>query len=103
MRRYNLLPPARDDIFDLVEYVGGYSDRARDVFTDALVDGFEQLADFPLMGRDRYDLKEGLRSFALNRLRLTVFYYVQFKEQDHVLIARVLRQERDVSTEDFGS
>ncbi|MEM6287696.1 MAG: type II toxin-antitoxin system RelE/ParE family toxin [Bacteroidota bacterium] len=103
MRGYDLLAPARDDILDLVEYVGEYSEQARDRLTDTLVECFERVSDFPHLGRDRADLKEGLRSVALNRLRVDVFYYpIPHEEGDRVLIARVLRQERDVNAEDFS-
>ena len=47
MRRYDLSPQARHDILALAEHASRYDDAARDVLTDALVDCFERLAEFP--------------------------------------------------------
>ncbi len=102
MRGYDLLRPAQLDILDLAEYAGEYSNRARDTLTDTLFDAFDQIVDFPEMGRDRGELAEGLRSFPLNRLKVTVFYFPMPRGQDRMLIARVLRQEREIDPEMFS-
>ncbi|MEM1044178.1 MAG: type II toxin-antitoxin system RelE/ParE family toxin [Bacteroidota bacterium] len=96
MRHYDLLSPAQDDILGLLGHLSDYSDKASDRFIDALTDAFEQLSVFPNMGRERGDLSENLRSFPIKRLKVTVFYYVTPEDGDAVLVARVLRQERDV-------
>ena len=96
MRSYDLLPRAREDILDLAASASAYTDEARDLLTDTLFDGFERLSDFPDLGRDRSELAPGLRSFPINRLKVTVFYFTTAEGRDRVLIARVLRQERDV-------
>ncbi len=102
VRRFDLLRPAQLDILDLAEYAGEYSDRARDVLTDTLFDQFERLAEFPHLGRDRSEFAAGLRSLPVNRLRVTIYYFATPEDPDRVLIARVLRQERDVGPEAFG-
>ncbi len=101
VRRYDLLPGARDDLLHLADYASEYSDQARDVLTDALVDCFEALGDFPEMGRNREDLKPNLRSFPLQRLRVTVYYLTSDAKPNRVLIARLLRHRRDVQPRDF--
>ncbi len=56
MRYYDLHEAARLDILSLVEVVaGGRADAegARDALTDALVECFERLAEFPELGRAR--------------------------------------------------
>ena len=102
MRRYDLLPPAQNDVLDLLAYVGDYSDSASDRFIDALFDRFEHPAEFPHLGRDRGEFADGLRSFPVKPLRVTIYYYVAQEGPDRVLIARVLRQERNVGPEAFG-
>ena len=102
MRSYDLLPSTRVDILALAEYASEYSDRARDLLTDTLFDCFERLFDFPELGRDRNELAPGLRSFPVNRLKVTVFYFATAEGRDRVLIARVLRQERDVGPSTFS-
>ena len=101
MRRYDLDQRATDDILDLVEYAQSYSDAARDRLTDALVDAFEHLAEYPHSGRARPELAPALRSFSVNPLRVTV-YYVAAPDGNRVLIARILRHERDVGETDFS-
>ena len=98
-----MLPSAREDILNLAEYASEYSDKARDLLTDTLFDSFDRLSDFPELGRDRSELAPGLRSFSINRLKVTVFYFTAAGGRDRVLIARVLRQERDVGSSAFTS
>ena len=100
-RRYDLLQAASDDILDLLAYVASYSDEASDRFVDALTDVFEKLAELPGMGRDRSYLVPGLRSFSVNALRVTVFYRETARASDRIEIARVLRQEREVTAAAF--
>lgn len=104
MRHYDLHEAARQDILSLVEYVSGNradAERARDALTDALVECFERLSDFPELGRARPEFGSRIRSAAIKRLRVTVFYIATPGEHDHVRIVRVLRQGRDVAPTDF--
>ena len=101
MRAFDLSPAALADVLDLAAFASEYSDRARDTLTDGLFDAFERIAAFPHLGRDRSDLAPGLRSFAVNRLRATVFYAATPDDRDAVRIVRVLRQERHVDPDAF--
>ena len=102
MTGYYVLPAAYDDLFDLVEYASSYDDDARDRLTDALIACFERLREFPALGRPREDLGPLVRSFPVNRLRVTVYYLVGNDPSEGVLIARVLRHERSVTREDIA-
>ena len=103
MRRYDLSPRARHDILALAEHASRYDDTARDVLTDALVDCFERLAEFPGLGRKRPALRPGLRSVPLRRLRVTVFYEPTPDAADRVRIVRVLHQSQNTTANSFGS
>ncbi|WP_420454071.1 type II toxin-antitoxin system RelE/ParE family toxin [Rubrivirga sp.] len=100
MSGYRVLPAAYDDLLDLVEHASDYSERARDALTDTLIECFERLSAFPNLGRARSDLDPRVRSFPVNRLRVTVYYFAPGEDVGELLIARVLRQGRDVSGED---
>ena len=100
MRRYDLDQRATDDVLDLVEYAQSYSDAARDRLTDALVEAFEHLAEYPYSGRSRSELAPALRSFSVSPLGVTVYYTVA-PERNQVRIARILRHERGVGEADF--
>ena len=101
MRTYGLHDRAVTDLLGLAEYVGRYSGGAGDALVNDLFDCFDRLSAFPHMGRERPEFALALRSFELNRRRVTVFYYAQPDDHDRVLIARVLRQEQDVGASDF--
>lgn len=101
MTGYRVLPAAYDDIFDLIEYASEYSDMARDTLTDALIPCFERLSEFPNLGRSRADIDPRARSFPINRLKVTVYYFAPADSGEELLIARVLRQERRVGEGDF--
>ena len=95
MARLAILDSAIQDILELTEYLGAFNETAADALTDALADCFEQLAAFPELGRARPEIDERTRSFALNRVRVNVFYVYE-QADDVVMIAHVYRQERDV-------
>ncbi|MDT0630540.1 type II toxin-antitoxin system RelE/ParE family toxin [Rubrivirga sp. S365] len=101
MRAYDLHERAVADLLDLAEFARAYDEEAGDELVDDVFDSFERLSAFPHLGRRRPELAPALRSFALNRRRVTVFYYAQPNAHDRVLIARVLRQERGVGASEF--
>ena len=103
MSGYHLLPAAFDDLYDLVEYASSYDDAARDRLTDALVECFERLYEFPSLGRPREDLGPSVRSFPVNRLRVTVYYLADGDPGAEVLVARILRHEWRVTPEDIAA
>ena len=89
------------DVLALAEYANSYRAAAGDALVDDLFDCFEDLVTFPHLGRARPELGASLRSFVLAKRRIIVFYMAQPDARDRVLIVRVLRQERDVSSGDF--
>ena len=93
MARLTILDSAVEDILELTEYLAAFNEAAADRLTDTLADCFEQLAEFPSLGRARPEVGEHIRGFALNRVRLHVFY-VYDPSTDVVMIAHVYRQER---------
>ena len=94
MARVTILDSAIEDILDLTEYLAEFSETAADRLTDALADCFEHLGEYPELGRQRPDVGERTRSFALNRVKVNVLYVYEV-EDSVILIARVIRQERD--------
>ena len=103
MRQYDLDRPAQLDILDLFDSARDYSEAFERRFADGLVECFERLAEYPYSGRERVDLMPELRSVVIRNLSVIVFYFPLSEGQDRVRIARVLRQERDVGADDFGS
>ena len=91
--RLTILDSAIQDILELTDYLSEFSEATADKLTDALADCFEQLGEFPELGRARPEIDERTRSFALNRVRVTVFYLYE-RSDDVVMIAHVYRQER---------
>lgn len=87
---------------DLCDYALGHSEAARERFVDDLYDRFDQIAEFPGMGRSREELAQRMRSFAVNRHRVLIYYLYPEHEDGILYIARVLRQERDVGPDDFS-
>ncbi|MEL6445864.1 MAG: type II toxin-antitoxin system RelE/ParE family toxin [Bacteroidota bacterium] len=89
------LPAAEADLEEVWQYVadaGGSAPRA-DAYVRRLYDTMVLLAEHPMMGRTRDELRPGLRSFPAERY---VIYYEPLDDGEGVLIARVLRGERDV-------
>lgn len=84
-----------DDVVRLTDSLTSYSEAAADRLTDALADCFEQLGTYPESGRDRSEIAPETRSFALNRVGVTV-YYILDAPNDVVMITRVLRQEQSL-------
>lgn len=83
------------DINEHIEYRSDYSDRAAIRFSVGLIAAIDQLREYPESGRSRGDLRKQLRALPIKKLRLTVFYAFD-KMKDTVIIARVLRHERDL-------
>lgn len=102
MARVTYSPQALEDIKEHFEYRKDYSDKAASRFAEHLITIISQFAHFGELGRSREELATGLRSFPVNRLKVTVFYFPSPHTTGLPLIARVLRQERDISPEMFA-
>ena len=89
-----LSPQAEQDMLDLVSYLAEHSDSAVDSFTAQAKATFQNLAEYPLVGRARYELVPGMHSLYSNGY--FYFYFPPVGDNGVVLIARVARPERDI-------
>ncbi|MFZ1989687.1 MAG: type II toxin-antitoxin system RelE/ParE family toxin [Alphaproteobacteria bacterium] len=91
MPRSDLSDDALTDIADIVDYTNTQWGAAQaNRYVDSLEARFAQLAEFPFMGKDRSDVRQGLRSFPLTS------HVVYYEPKDFgVLIVRVLHSSRD--------
>lgn len=87
---------ARADELDIWLHIAGDSVRAADGTLDNFDEATRTLAQFPLAGRAREELAEGLRSFVVGSY--LIFYRVR---KDAVEIARILHGARDIGPELF--
>lgn len=94
MVRVVLSPQAEKDMLDLMSYLAEYSESGADSFTTQAKATFQNLAEYPLVGRARYELVPGMRSLYSNGY--FYFYFPPAGDNDVVLIARVARPERDI-------
>jgi toxin ParE1/3/4 len=87
-------PRASADLSEIWEFIGADNLERADEFIDRIDATFRRLAAQPQMGRVRYELLPGLRSFAMAP-------YVIFYEpiDDGVAIVRVLHGARDVDSQ----
>lgn len=82
-----------DDIWSYIAITQGNLKAAQRIM-DELRQTFELLSDFPLMGRERNDLKRGIRRIVV-RKRYIVLYRVI---DEGVLIERVVHGSRDLES-----
>ncbi|MCH7639976.1 MAG: type II toxin-antitoxin system RelE/ParE family toxin [Bacteroidetes bacterium] len=95
MAKLGFSPEALQDIKEHFQYHGDYSEKAERRFADKMDEVIGHLEQFPEFGRARPEIAPSIRGFPIKALRVAVFYTFD-KEQDTVLVARVLRQERDI-------
>lgn len=91
MGKYILSRAARDDIHEILNYIADDNFEAAERVKEDLFDCFEMLAKWKASGRQRDELGEGLRSFAVRRY--VVFYSSQ---ESTTTIVRVIHMARDV-------
>lgn len=91
-RRFELSLPAEKDLEDVFSYTDEEygSDQAIKYLTE-LDDVFQQLVENPELGRERNEIKKGLRSFPKNKH--VVFYRIL---KEHIRIVRILHGNRDL-------
>lgn len=93
---YIITPHAEKDIEDILMFIAADSVDAAITFNERLASRFEMLAENPKMGRERPEIKEGLRSFPEGN------YLVFYREWAGIVaIVRVLHGARDLD-EIFG-
>ena len=95
MAQVVLTPDAETDLLDLLSYLAEKSDRTVDYLTNVVNLVFQNLAEYPLLGRARDELVPGMRSLYSSGY---IFFYFspESNEGDVVLIAHIVRPERDV-------
>ena len=80
------------DLDDIWRYFAQRSKADATRFMGQLDDVFKLLADFPQAGRERNDLRPGIRMYVHRR------YVILYREsKGNVLVEAVIRGERDIS------
>jgi toxin ParE1/3/4 len=82
---------AEDDINEILDFIANDNFDASISLYARMIDTFEMLADNPMAGRDRADLKDGMRYFPIGSY--LIFYRVWAGK---VSITRVLHAARDL-------
>lgn len=92
MPRVTRRAAARADLAEIWDYIAQDDPKRATAFLGNLESVFETLADQPMMGRERLELGENIRSFPAGRY---VVYYQPWP--DGVDVVRVLHAARDVA------
>lgn len=83
--------PALEDLDDIWRAFARRSLEDATAFITRLEDVFGLLEDFPRLGRERSDLRPGIRAYVYRR------YVVLYRElEDGVLVEAVIRGDRDI-------
>lgn len=69
MKRIVLSPTARSDLVKIREYIASENKRAANRIIREITARFDLLLKFPESGRRRDELKKGLRSFPIKKIR----------------------------------
>ena len=88
---YRLTKRARRDVLQIWRYIAEDSEAAADRFVDNLIQHFRILGTNPFAGRDRGEVRAGLRSFSLGDY--LIFYRILGQT---VLILHVVHGRRDL-------
>lgn len=94
--RFRKAPQADLDLDSIWDFLASDSIQAADKQIGRIGEIFEMLVDNPLAGRERRELRAGLRSFAVGNY---VIFYVPIP--DGVEIVRVMHGRQDIGSEDM--
>ncbi len=94
--RFRKLPLADLDLDSIWSFVAADNVRAADKLVDRIGDVFEMLLQNPMAGRERPDLREGLRSFPVGSY---VIFYIAVS--DGIEVIRVMGGRQDVDPDDM--
>lgn len=97
MNRVEIVPLAQQDLNDIWSYIAQDNERAADRQIDRFSQTFKLLAESPLMGELREDLRPGLRVFSVGRY--AVLYYTN---PGAIQIIGVLHGARDIGIDVFA-
>ena len=92
MARVTRRPEARADLAEIWDFIAQDSPKRASELLRNLESVFETLASQPMMGRERPELADDLRSFPVGRY---VIYYLPWP--DGIDVVRVLHAARDVT------
>lgn len=83
--------PALEDLDDIWRYLAQRSLEDATRFITRFEEVFSLLNDFPQIGRERNDLRSGIRSYVFQR------YVVLYRQVDEdVLVEAIIRGDRDI-------
>ncbi|MEC4819600.1 MAG: type II toxin-antitoxin system RelE/ParE family toxin [Scytonema sp. PMC 1069.18] len=86
-------PKAKNDLKEIWNYIADYSEERADSLLKMLGEKMQTLAQFPLMGKERAEILEGLRSFPVNN------YIIFYRPIDNgIEVIRVLHGARDIES-----
>ncbi len=91
MRDIYVSDQVKSDLIGIWEYIAADNSRAADRLIQAIVSSYLSLRETPGMGRDRNELRPGIRSLALGNY--VIFYRF---DEEHVFIIRVLHGARNL-------
>ena len=85
---------ARSDILDIHSYISEHSPASAERMLVRFSQRFDELREFPLLGRDRSELGPSLRGLLMDGY--IAFYIV---EAERIVIVRVIDGRRDIERE----
>ena len=94
--KFRKLSRAEEDLDSIWGFIAADNVKAADRLVERIGKVFEMLVHTPLAGRERPELRHGLRSFAVGNY--VVFYIAR---SDGVELVRVLNGRQDISAEDL--
>ncbi|MBR0960431.1 type II toxin-antitoxin system RelE/ParE family toxin [Bradyrhizobium japonicum] len=94
--RFRKAPQADLDLDSIWEFIASDSTRAAEKQIERIGEIFEMLLENPLAGRERRELRVGLRSFAVGNY---VIFYVPLP--DGIEIIRVMHGRQDINADDM--
>ncbi|KYC37847.1 plasmid stabilization protein [Scytonema hofmannii PCC 7110] len=93
MSRVIRTPLAKNDLKEIWNYIADYSEERADSLLRVLDEKMQKLAQFPLMGKERAEILDGLRSFPVNN------YIIFYRPIDKgIEVIRVLHGARDIES-----
>lgn len=90
-------PQAEIDITAIWDFIAADSIKAADGLIDRIDRAFDMLADTPLAGRSRDELRPNLRSFPVGNY---IIFYVPLP--DGVEVVRVMSGRQDIDADDMA-
>jgi toxin ParE1/3/4 len=95
--RFRKRPQADADLDSIWSYIAADNAKAADHLLSRFGKVFEMLVQNPLAGRERAELAQGLRSFAV--ANYVIFY---FPQSGGVEIVRVMSGRQDITADDMN-